>query len=954
MAELSSLVRSFYSSRQGRLNLLDNRSIGTICTALERRDVKKALLDCQTLLKRRPNEPSGLALKLVALSLASKPLTASSQQDWNKSLDAVTNNPTALGDSEIVMALSFALRNMGKSSEAVELLTRAARDNSGNEELAQEAFIQMIRMNEILKAQELSLQMTTSFASNPDYILWSIMTIILQIRTLQHPETETLLALAEKQATEYFESSTEYKTADEFHVATRLLELRAQFSPSPSTYSPPRLPSVSTATNASLNLRSVLLDHFVSSEGDKWCERNLGFELWSREATLRFGGIERGEWQTLWQRLERKLEAGDTNWHTMLYLIRAACSIAASSSTSYYADASTNQQATNPNPQGLETLKETRKVFEKLAQESPKAKVERGFLLGLLEISRECLVRSWNTEESLEPLVLRYLEQFGGKMCCFDDLLPYLGQLSTTEARVVRERAREIATKKDQLVREVVDVPSLRTPQLISSRSKQTMDDARRVINALKIDRYLSDEQTAEEEVARAQDYLERYFSALSLGKALPPTELQPADDFALLSAQAYVSAYHSSHDRSHLERAAAVLDHALRSSKYKYQSRILLINLYRLLGASSLSLQHYRLFGVKNIQYDTLSHLVLHRGSTYAIESGKELGVHEEAIQTERWYKMGQNEAAQMSVQTFTLPNYGKVEDFAEFRLRLDQSLEKSLSALEVLRTRLLRGVLDTPLIDEAVVNINKIATSTKTLFDNRDFKTLPNFQAHGSASVWDQTALGGRNDVEWLRAFATIYSRFLSPSQTSSEPTPNPSSFTRSEAALFSFSASAQRALVAPLDQATDAEQAALVFFKDQATLFSTCVEDTVTLPWELVQIASVSLEAFSLLELGIEQRLDEMAANKLPDQSKHSKRFRALRTAARDGLRQVGQQLTAHSKKIAKDRSKIVAGLNPLTTHEALNEDSLTNFAHALVESRKVSTEGLAATIHRRTAK
>jgi N-terminal acetyltransferase B complex non-catalytic subunit len=74
------------------------------------------------------------------------------------------------------------------------------------------------------------------------------------------------------------------------------------------------------------------------------------------------------------------------------------------------------------------------------------------------------------------------------------------------------------------------------------------------------------------------------------------------------------------------------------------------------------LSLSHYRIFGVKNIQYDTLSHLILNRGATFAIESGKELGVHEEAVQTERWFKMGQNEAAQMCVQTFTLPNYGKV----------------------------------------------------------------------------------------------------------------------------------------------------------------------------------------------------------------------------------------------------------------------------------------------------
>ncbi|GAA5951742.1 hypothetical protein JCM3765_003103 [Sporobolomyces pararoseus] len=932
--ELSTIVRSFYSSRQGKVNILDFRSIGTICTALERRDPKKALLDCQTLLKRRPNEPSGLSLKAVALSLGSKPLTASAQNEFNKALETVktANNGAALGDADIVMALSYALRNLGRSSEAIELLTQAAQENSENEELAQEAFIQMIRMNETAKAQQLSLRMTANFSTNPDYTLWSLMTVILQIRDLQHPQSDLLLSLAERQASKYFESSTEYKISDEFHIVSRLLELRAQLASSQPTPSPsatstfPSLPFSETPRTPSV----ALLEHFASAHGDKWCESNLGFELWRRETELRFGSNKGGEWKRSWDRLRMTLEAGGTNWHTMLYLIRCAFAIAYSSSESYYSDSTLSKQP--PTQDGIELLEETRQVFQKLMEESPKAKVERGFLLGLLEMSRESRARSWTEDDSLQSLLLAYLEQFGGKMCCFDDLKPYLDILRAEEAQVVLQKAKEIASKKEKL----------------------SMDEARRSINALKIVRYLSSEQTVEEEVSSANDYLERYFSNLALGKDLPPTELQPADDFALLSAQAFVSAYHLSNDRSYLEQAAALLDHALRSSKYKYQSRILLINIYRLLGASSLSLSHYRIFAVKNIQYDTLSHLILNRGATFAIESGKELGVHEEAIQTERWYKMGQNEAAQMCVQTFTLPNYGKVEDFAEFRSRLDNSLEMSLSALEVLRTRLLRGLLDTPQIDQAVSNVKELAESTTQLHDNRDFKTLPNFQRKGESSVWDQTALGGKVDVEWLRAFATIYSRFLSPGDVLPTGSEEPSGLTRSEAALLNFSSAAQRALVAQLDQAAEAEQEALAFFKDQATLLATSVEDSKTLPWELVQIASVSLEAFSLLELGIEQRLDEMAANKLPDQSKHSKRFRTLRNLARDGLRQIGQQLTAHGKKVAKERPKIVASLAPLKVHKELNEDLLTNFAHALVESKKSSTEGLAATIHRRTAK
>lgn len=82
-----------------------------------------------------------------------------------------------------------------------------------------------------------------------------------------------------------------------------------------------------------------------------------------------------------------------------------------------------------------------------------------------------------------------------------------------------------------------------------------------------------------------------------------------------------------------------------------------------------------------------------------------------------------------------------------------------------------------------------------------------------------------------------ATAYSRFFAPasefSACNAPPsvsllvscqarilTKNPSQMTRAEAALLSFSSLAQVALVADLDQAAEAEGAALVFFK--GTLF------------------------------------------------------------------------------------------------------------------------------------
>lgn len=170
-------------------------------------------------------------------------------------------------------------------------------------------------------------------------------------------------------------------------------------------------------------------------------------------------------------------------------------------------------------------------------------------------------------------------------------------------------------------------------------------------------------------------------------GKDLPPTELQPADDFALLAAQALVSAFHLSRaslsaslsslgarpdsttradDRTYLERALVLAEHALQHSKFKYQLRLVAINVLRQLGAPSLALAHYRTFGVKNIQHDTLSHVVLARGATFAVEQGGAKGappgVWEDARATEAWYAGGRREAGDMVVKAFSYGAYAKV----------------------------------------------------------------------------------------------------------------------------------------------------------------------------------------------------------------------------------------------------------------------------------------------------
>ncbi|GAA6051881.1 hypothetical protein JCM3770_005517, partial [Rhodotorula araucariae] len=833
--EVTALVRAFYASSRARLNPADLRSIGSICSALEAHNYKRALLLADQLLKKSPADPSALALKAVALSISSRPLSSSARFDILKVVDTAktANGGAALADADVLMLFNHVLR-AATGDDALELLAKAIEQNPNNEELSMEAFLQYVRANDCQSAQQISMRMAKQF-KDERFFWWSILSTILLVRNLAHPQGTLLLSLAERQlSTRYahLAASTEntpagdernkgYNSADEFHLVTRFLELRAQYaaacpssSVAPSSSVPTLvLPSLRNTADGPVSPDDALLAHFASPEADKWCATNLGLELWRREAELDYGTAGNGAWAREVERLRGALEKGDTNWHTMLYLIRASVALASATSSSA------------PTADGLAHVTRAKDLFHQLATEGPRAKVERGYLLALLELAREGQVRGWPESEKLGLLVQEYFERFGGKACCFDDLYPYLAVLGEEDAETLRA-ALDAAARKHA----------------------QTVAAATKVINAHKVLRYLAPPPSVGDEQAHVDEFMRRYFDALPLGKDLPPTELQPADDFVLLAAQALVSAFHLSHDRSHLERALVVAEHALQRSKYKYQLRILAINLLRLLGASSAALAHYRVFGVKNIQHDTLSHLVLARGVTFAIEQGgnrAEAGVWEEMLNTEAWYAGGQREAREMVVKAFSYGAFGKVEDFTAFRQRLDGSLQGGLVALEALRMSVVRGQIDADEVAAGVEEVAKLVAATPDAYsDNRDFKTLPNYQRKGDAPIWTQTELAVRQDAVWLQALAGAYSRFLSPS-TDVFAGNLPPSLTRSEAALVSFSQRAQAALVASLEDAPEREQAAVAFFKEQGELLLAAIDDQKTLPWELLQIAQVALE-------------------------------------------------------------------------------------------------------------
>ena len=89
---------------------------------------------------------------------------------------------------------------------------------------------------------------------------------------------------------------------------------------------------------------------------------------------------------------------------------------------------------------------------------------------------------------------------------------------------------------------------------------------------------------TVELETTRAMQLIHEYMNALPLGRDLPETELQPADDLAIIAGQIFVNMYSISEDHVYLHSAAIILEFALKKSPQSYQTRLQLVKVYRLL----------------------------------------------------------------------------------------------------------------------------------------------------------------------------------------------------------------------------------------------------------------------------------------------------------------------------------------------------------------------------------
>ncbi|KAF8651484.1 hypothetical protein AX16_004782 [Volvariella volvacea WC 439] len=605
----------------------------------------------------------------------------------------------------VLTAMMHVLRGLGRHKDMVIMFEEAYKKDPANEELGAQTFFANVRATNWKSAQQIATKLHKQFQDDR-YLCWNVMSAILQAQDVSTPEN--MRPILWKLAHRLISGcQTTYFSADRFYLHLSILDHLELWDEA-----------------------EKLLD---SDIGKIICVTNLSVNELRRSISKRRGLIkEEGA------RAEQLIaEKHDRNWLEFLAVLDAV----------FHPLGDGEAPGEEDKANYLDAVKKANDLFIRVSEhDGPK---DRSGLLAQLNLEWRARQHSLSSDSALlVNLMKQYFEQVGDKACCFEDLKPFLPFLDGEEKSTWTTFLQST------------------TPSTNSS-----INDLRRTINIHKILRYDLDESSinVESETARVTLYIAQYLEGLKLGVELPSTELQPADDLALLAANTLVSLWKLTDDISYLANTTVLLEYALTKSKSSFQARLILIRIYRLLGAPSLALEHYRALNVKQIQNDTLSHFILSRASTFSLASTGDLTLSTECLESTQIYLSNSQEASasiltgDFIVRAFTGEKYSQIPEFITFEDRLDNSLQRDLVKMEHLRMRITHEMISSDIIDMELIELKFIFD--RVHYDNRDFSILPNYQPKSSPGIDRQTLLFdlSAEGFGWLHVFLQLYIRAL-----------------------------------------------------------------------------------------------------------------------------------------------------------------------------------------------
>ncbi|CAO3630245.1 unnamed protein product [Cunninghamella blakesleeana] len=370
--------------------------------------------------------------------------------------------------------------------------------------------------------------------------------------------------------------------------------------------------------------------------------------------------------------------------------------------------------------------------------------LKRGPFLAELELDYRLKQLEKIDEQNILDHIIAYYERFGTKNCCFEDLQTYIGFLKGNKEKATSF----IQTLQNSITDE-------------KGKAKKIKNTYKQV-TVYKIERFLDllPRKDLEKGLTFANDLWKKYQDVLPLGEGLEKTEYQYGDEFVLLACHILFDLYLEHKNNSLLIHAATLLEIALGKSIYNFQIKLLLVRIYIELGVSARSLSIYKTMDIKQVQFDTMIHYYTDR----LISLGCSNDLESHFFESLSIYRSNEVETPDMQVQAYKFGTFSKIQEFNEFRSRLDTSLQHCITRTELDRINTLNSTFQAKY---GVQHFQELNTSyyklddpfIKSLSDNRDFKVMMNCNPTGEPTTQDITKPAQSTNSTWLLMFSYIF---------------------------------------------------------------------------------------------------------------------------------------------------------------------------------------------------
>ncbi|KAI9486220.1 MAG: N-acetyltransferase B complex non catalytic subunit-domain-containing protein [Benjaminiella poitrasii] len=366
--------------------------------------------------------------------------------------------------------------------------------------------------------------------------------------------------------------------------------------------------------------------------------------------------------------------------------------------------------------------------------------LKRGPFLAELELDDRLRKVGQRSKEDVLNHALAYFERFGSKNCAFEDLYSYVSFLEPERAKTWIEKVKATIHEADNKAAKIKNV------------HKQ--------VNVRKLERFLGlHAATNIQEAVELVDALwAQYLDALPLGEGLKKTEMQYGDEFAILASHLLLDLYHQQKECSYLIQAISLLESALKKSIHNFQIKLILVRMYTMLGVYKRPFEIYRTMEIKQIQFDTMIHYFTDRFASLGCIDELEDILHESLL----IYKSNEVETPEMLVKAYQYGTFSKIQEFIEFRRRLDTSLQHAITQIEIARLDYLHSSFQTKYAVQFFqeIDTNQFTVTDKDYSDNRDFRVFLNYngQDRPTAEELCKPVQTTSSSSEWVQIMSII----------------------------------------------------------------------------------------------------------------------------------------------------------------------------------------------------